>query len=55
MKLYKPGEKPLKTGIYIETGPRGGVLDKPRKTTNGPGIEKLAPTSKKRNKWTKKY
>ena len=55
MKLYKPGEKPLKTGIYIETGSRGGVLDNPRKTTNGPGIEKLAPTSKKGNKWTKKY
>lgn len=55
MKLYKPGEKPLTNGIYIETGPRGGVLDKPRKTTNGPGSEKLSPTSKKGNKWTKKY
>lgn len=54
MKLYKPGEKPLKTGKYIETGPRGGSLDKPRITTNGPRREKLAPTSKSGNRWTRK-
>ncbi len=54
MKLYKPGEIPLTTGKYIETGPNGGKLTKPRITTNGPGKEKLAPTSQEGHKWTKK-
>ena len=53
MKIYKPGEIPVKTGKYIEIGPRGGNLDKPRITTNGPKREKLSPTSKAGNRWKK--
>ena len=52
-RLYKPGEKPNSTGIYRETGPRGGFIPKARITTNGPGKEKLSPTSEAGNKWIK--
>lgn len=29
-KLQKPGEKPDRSGEYIERGPRGGEVSKPR-------------------------
>ena len=32
-KLQKPGEKPDQSGEYIERGPRGGGVSKPRQVT----------------------
>ena len=50
-ELQKPGEKPKKTGEYIETGPRGGNVKNPRQATIEVGDNKLPPTSQKGNKW----
>lgn len=52
-KLQKPGENPNKPGEYIETGPRGGKISKPRQVTIEAGDKKLPPTSQKGNKWKK--
>lgn len=49
--LQKPGEKPDKPGEYIERGPRGGKVEKPRKVTIEPGDEKLPPTQEPNRKW----
>jgi hypothetical protein len=49
--LQKPGEKPARSGEYIERGPRGGKIDKPRQVTIEPGDEKLPPTAEKDRKW----
>ena len=54
-KKYKPGEIPLTPGKYSEVGPHGETLQKKKKITNGPGKEKLPPTTKKKNKWVKIY
>ena len=50
-KLQKPGEKPNRSGEYIERGPRGGAVSKPRQVTIEPGDEKLPPTGEKNRKW----
>jgi len=50
-KLQKPGEKPKKSGEYIERGPRGGKIRKARQVTIDPSDGKLPPTQNKNNKW----
>lgn len=47
----KPGEKPKKSGEYLERGSRGGAIPKPRQVTIEPGDEKLPPTQKPNRKW----
>lgn len=49
--LQKPGEKPAKPGEYIERGPRGGEVSKPRQVTLEPNDPKLPPTSEEGNTW----
>ncbi|TGG87503.1 YjzC family protein [Geotoga petraea] len=51
IKLQKPGEKPNKTGEYIETGPYGGKTKNPRYATITAKCKKLPPVSKEGNKW----
>lgn len=46
-KLQKPGEKPDWSGEYIERGPRGGEVSKPRQVTIEPGDDKLPPTAER--------
>lgn len=50
--LHKPGEDNQRPGKYVETGPRGGVLNHPRVITIDPG-DRLPPTSQAGNKWQK--
>ncbi len=50
-KLQKPGEKPKRPGEYIERGPRGGKISKPRQVTIEPGDGKLPPTKEADRKW----
>ena len=52
-KLHKPGEDNQKPGKYIETGPLGGDLSKPKVVEIDPG-DRLPPTSKPGNKWKRK-
>ncbi len=52
-KLHKPGEDNQKPGQYIETGPLGGDLPKPKVVKIDPG-DRLPPTSKPGNKWKHK-
>lgn len=47
--LQKPGEKPARSGEYIERGPRGG--NKPRQVTIEKGDNKLPPTAEKNRTW----
>ncbi len=47
----KPGEKPKKPGEYIEKGPRGGEVDKPRQVTIESGDSPLPPTQKPERTW----
>ena len=47
----RPGEKPNKSGEYIEVGPRGGKVKKPRQVTIESGDSPLPPTSQKGNQW----
>ncbi len=49
--LQKPGEKPEKPGEYLEKGPRGGDVRKPRQVTIEPGDNKLPPTQEPNRKW----
>ena len=48
--LHKPGEDDQRPGKYIETGPQGGKLEKPREVEIDPG-DRLPPTQKSGNKW----
>lgn len=52
-KLIKPGTDNQSPGKYVEVGPRGGKVDKPRTATIDPG-DRLPPTQKPGNVWTKK-
>lgn len=47
----KPGEKPSRSGEYIERGPRGGQVDKPRQVTIENGDSPLPPTQKPDRTW----
>jgi len=50
-KLQKPGEKPNRTGEFIECGPRGGDVPKARQVTIEPGDNKLPPTQEPKRTW----
>ena len=49
--LQKPGEKPERSGEYIERGPRGGNINNPRQVTIEKRDNKLPPTSEKNRTW----
>lgn len=49
--LQKPGEEPNKPGEYIERGPRGGKVPKPRQVTIEQGDNPLPPTQEGGNTW----
>ena len=51
-KPIKPGTDNQKPGTYVEVGPRGGEVNKPRVVTIGPG-DRLPPTQKHGNGWQK--
>jgi hypothetical protein len=53
-KLQKPGEKPHRPGVYIERGPRGGEVPKPREVTIEPSDSPLPPTQKPNRRWERK-
>lgn len=50
-KTYKTGENPSQSGEYIEIGPRGGEIRKPRQVTMEKGDKPMPPTSKEGNLW----
>lgn len=50
-KLQKPGEKPARSGEYVERGPRGGEIPKAREVTIEPGDNPLPPTQKPGRTW----
>jgi len=49
--LQKPGESPVKPGEYVERGPRGGEVPKPRQVSIPPGEKPLPPTQKPGRTW----
>ncbi len=51
MSLQNPGEIPNGPGEYLERGPRGGAVDKPRQVTIDPQDRKLPPTQEPGRKW----
>lgn len=51
--LFKPGEDNKPAGKYKEVGPKGGNVPKGHNATIDKG-DRLPPTSKPGNKWTKK-
>lgn len=48
--IFKPGEDNRRPGTYVEVGPRGGAVSKPRTVTIDPG-DRLPPTQKPGNRW----
>ncbi len=52
-ELIKPGTDNKPSGTYVEVGPRGGQVNKPRVVNIDSG-DRLPPTQKPGNKWTKK-
>ena len=50
----KPGTDNQRPGKYIEVGPCGGKVQKPRIVTIGNG-DRLPPTQKPGNTWKKHY
>ena len=51
MPTQKPGENPTRPGEYVERGPRGGTVPKPRQVTIEPGDKPLPPTQKPGRTW----
>ncbi|MEO1211114.1 MAG: YjzC family protein [Cyanobacteria bacterium J06638_20] len=51
MERQKPGEKPAKSGEYVERGKRGGHVPNPRQVTIEPGDPKLPPTQAPGRTW----
>ena len=49
--LQKPREKPATPGEYIERGPRGGEVPKPRQVALRPNNPKLPPISEEGHTW----
>lgn len=49
--LYKPGEDNHRPSEYVEVGPCGGAVRKPRQVTITPG-DRLPPTSESGRRWT---
>lgn len=52
-RRQKPGQKPRRSGEYIERGPRGGQVRKPRKVTIKPKSNPLPPTQKPGRTWVR--
>ena len=50
-KLQKPGEKPVRSGEFLESGPRGGEVPNARQVTIERGDNKLPPTQEKKRTW----
>lgn len=53
-RRQKPGTKPSRPGEYIERGPRGGKVPRPRIVTIEPGDSPLPPTQKPGRTWERK-
>lgn len=51
--LIKPGTDNKPAGTYTDVGPRGGSVPNPRVVRIDKG-DRLPPTQKSGNKWTKK-
>jgi hypothetical protein len=51
MSLQKPGEKPSRSGEYIESGLRGGKVSNPRQVTIEQGDNRLPPTQQPKRTW----
>ena len=49
--LEKPGETSARPGEYVERGPQGGSVPKPRQVTIEPGDKPLPPTQKPNRSW----
>lgn len=47
----KPGQIPVKPGEYVERGPRGGEVSKPRRVTIEAGDTPLPPTQQPGRTW----
>ena len=52
-KIIKPGTDNQPAGKYVEVGPKGGAVTRPRIVKIDSG-DRLPPTQKPGNKWTKK-
>ena len=52
-QMLEPGQKPPSSGEYLEVGPQGGKVSKPRQVSITPDDGHLPPTSKKGNNWRK--
>lgn len=52
-ELINPGTDNKPSGTYREVGPRGGAVSNPRVVRIDSG-DRLPPTQKPGNKWTKK-
>lgn len=50
-KLQKPGEKPAKSGEYIERKRTGQPVRKPRQVTMETGDSPLPPTQERDHRW----
>ncbi|WP_418969334.1 YjzC family protein [Alloscardovia omnicolens] len=51
---YKPGEDNRRPGIYIEVGPRGGNVTKPRVVHIDQG-DRLPPTQERGRRWQRLF
>ena len=51
-KVFKPGTDNQKPGEYIEVGPRGGSVDRPRVVHIDQG-DRLPPTQESGHRWKK--
>lgn len=51
MSRQRPGEVPARPGEYIERGPRGGDVAKPRVVTIERGDRPLPPTQEPGRSW----
>jgi hypothetical protein len=49
--LQRPGELPQQPGEYVERGPRGGEVPRPREVTIEPGDKPLPPTREPNRTW----
>ena len=49
--LQKPGQVPQRPGEYVERGPRGGEVPRPRQVTIEPGDRPLPPTQEPGRRW----
>ncbi len=50
-RKHKPGDIPGNSGEYIERGPRGGKVSKPKQVTIEPDDSPMPPTTKAGNIW----